>query len=302
MKQNSKHLIKLFGGLILTAIIFFSLSSTVFAVADYVQLAPIPGTAKTTGGTDLSTYLTGMFKVAIAAAGVLAFLMIVWGGFTYLSTDAITGKEEGKARIQRALGGLILALASYIILYTINPNLVSLNLNFGPTAELQSSLKPPSDYISATDAEVADMTSNGNTGASQGVIAQKVREQIQDLDNKKNNGTLTATEEVEWNRLNIIREGATTLSAVKRAEVNIKSELAHSGLPSQIADTARTGIAQLRIETETRIASLKAAGATDAQIQVVRDSLEKTVQRIETCIVLRSDLSTKGDEFNTYCK
>jgi hypothetical protein len=216
--------------------------------------------------------------------------------------DAITGKEEGKARIQRALGGLLLALASYIILYTINPNLVSLNLNFGPAAELQSGLTPPPNYISATDAQIADMTSNGNTGVSQGVIAQKVREQIQDLDNKKNNGTLTTAEEIEWNRLNIIREGATTLSAVKRAEVNITSELAHSGLPSQIADTARAGIAQLRTETETRIASLKAAGATDAQVQVVRDSLEKTVQRIENCIALRSDLSSHTDEFKTYCQ
>lgn len=106
--------------------------------SDYTPLAPIEGTFNpATGKTNLSTYLTGIFKVGVAGAGVLAFLMIVWGGFTYLSTDVITGKEEGKARIERAVGGLILALTSYIILNTINPKLVELDLYFGEPADTE---------------------------------------------------------------------------------------------------------------------------------------------------------------------
>lgn len=111
---------------------------------DCTQQAP-DGTTHTVRCTTLSTYLTGMFKVGIGVAGALAFLMIVWGGFTYLSTDAITGKEEGKERIERALGGLVLALASYIILNTINPQLVNLDIYFGEKARVAPNTRPPED-------------------------------------------------------------------------------------------------------------------------------------------------------------
>src|SRR3989344_8654675 len=84
-------------------LLIFSPKDTGAATIDgYVPLATIPGTVDpTTGKTDLSTYMTGIFKFGVAAAGVLAFITIVWGGFTYLSTDSITGKEEGKHYIER---------------------------------------------------------------------------------------------------------------------------------------------------------------------------------------------------------
>ncbi len=127
--------VSLFTGAFLL-LVFSPNTAQAFNDDDYTPLASIPGTYDTASSrTNLSTYLSGAFKVGIAVAGVLAFLMIVYGGFTYLSTDAITGKEEGKERIQRALGGLILAFASYIILNTINPSLVNLDLNFGKRAD-----------------------------------------------------------------------------------------------------------------------------------------------------------------------
>ncbi|MCR4311270.1 MAG: hypothetical protein NUV54_01745 [Candidatus Taylorbacteria bacterium] len=116
------------------------------APTTYVPLAAIPGTTNEAGETNLSLYLTGMFKFGVAAAGVLAFITIVWGGFTYLSTDSIMGKEEGKYYIQRALGGLVLALASYIILNTINSKLVDLDLYFGEPVEQKDRGGPPKDF------------------------------------------------------------------------------------------------------------------------------------------------------------
>ncbi|MES2087932.1 MAG: hypothetical protein V4467_02975 [Patescibacteria group bacterium] len=133
-------------------ILFFFLAPLISYSLDYVPLAEIPGTvSNATGGTTLSTYLTGIFRAGIVMAGVLAFLMIVIGGFQYLSTDAMTGKEEGKVRIERAVGGLLLALASYIILYTINPDLVSLNLTLSGTRPASDVGRPP-DLISAESA------------------------------------------------------------------------------------------------------------------------------------------------------
>ncbi|MBU6389949.1 hypothetical protein KGQ31_00170 [Patescibacteria group bacterium] len=140
----------------------------------YVPLAPIEGTCSGAGGTcagnaptNLSSYLTGMFRVGVVAAGILAFLVIVWGGFTYLSTDAITGKEEGRAYISRAVGGLLLALASYVILYTINPSLVNLDLYFGSQANPDQPITAASSPTKQLDDLVASMNQNVNATVDQ---------------------------------------------------------------------------------------------------------------------------------------
>jgi hypothetical protein len=54
--------------------------------------------------------------------------MIVIGGLQYLSTDAVSGKNDGRARITQALQGLLLALLSYLILNTINPQILNTEL------------------------------------------------------------------------------------------------------------------------------------------------------------------------------
>ena len=124
--------------LVISAI--FSLSATVFAQLQYTPLAPLPGT---TVGTNcntsdpvndpnckvgVSSYIPAIFKLSIAIAGILAVLMMVVGGVQYLSTDAISGKEEGKEKIQNALWGFLLAIGAFIILNTINPGLLSFDL------------------------------------------------------------------------------------------------------------------------------------------------------------------------------
>ena len=55
-------------------------------------------------------------------------MMIAFGGIQYMSTDAIHGKSEGRERITYALMGLLLVLFSWILLNTINPDILSFNL------------------------------------------------------------------------------------------------------------------------------------------------------------------------------
>ncbi|TSC61689.1 MAG: Uncharacterized protein G01um101448_206 [Parcubacteria group bacterium Gr01-1014_48] len=88
-------------------------------------LAPLPGTGDS---ADFNKYVPLAFNIAIGIAGVLAVIMLIIGGLQYMSTDAISGKSEAKSRITAALGGLLLALAAFIILQQINPNLVNFNL------------------------------------------------------------------------------------------------------------------------------------------------------------------------------
>ena len=55
--------------------------------------------------------------------------MIVMGGLEYMTSELISSKEEGKKKILGAIFGLVLALGAYILLFTINPDLLNSDLN-----------------------------------------------------------------------------------------------------------------------------------------------------------------------------
>ncbi|MEK7574808.1 MAG: pilin [Patescibacteria group bacterium] len=266
----------------------------------YIPLAPIPGTtnAGDTGTQVLATYLTGIFKIGIAVAGALAFLMIVLGGFQYLSTDALTGKEEGKERVTHAVGGLILALVSFIILNTINPKLVALNLDFGPGANPATGLSTPANLVSPnTDPTELEAL----RAQARGVISANVNGRIQALADKERTGTLTPEEEQEKVELEIIREGTVTMNRINIEQTNILTALNRNGLPSTRAREAREAVEILRGEVNNRIAAMAADGATVAQMATVRRYFDRAVQLIERCIGFRQN-GPDSPNFNSSCR
>lgn len=106
----------------------------------YCLLAPLPGIGdKETGylnvTTGMGTYINGIIRLVLGLIGILSVIMIIVGGIEYMSTVSLGEKEGAKSRITNALFGLILALASYIILNTINPKLVNLNIGI-PNAQI----------------------------------------------------------------------------------------------------------------------------------------------------------------------
>ncbi len=104
-------------------------AAPLFAVeTTYKTLAPLPGLPSNSSVTFLQ-YVPLVFNLLIGLSFALAFIMIVWGGVEYMSTDAIYGKSAGRERIKNALWGLLLVLGAYIILQTINPKLVSFRLD-----------------------------------------------------------------------------------------------------------------------------------------------------------------------------
>jgi hypothetical protein len=124
---------------------FFSLLFCFFAsfhlvqaqqIEKYTLLAPIPINGQLTqelqGKNIFETYIPGIFTTIIAFAAVLAVVRIIWGGILYISTDAIQGKSEGKKFITESIYGLVLISAAWLILYTINPKLVEINLSITP--------------------------------------------------------------------------------------------------------------------------------------------------------------------------
>lgn len=112
------------------------------AIKEYPVLAPLPGTTTTncdpnTPGSckaDLRSYIPGLFNLIIGLAAVVAVGYIIFGGFQYVTTDAIKGKEEGKEKIRNAIYGLVMVSISWLILYTINPRLLEFDLNIDATS------------------------------------------------------------------------------------------------------------------------------------------------------------------------
>ena len=99
----------------------------------YTLLQPLPvegGFLKDSKNVTLEEYLTWAFRFVLALAGFLAVMMIVIGGVEYIISGASESmRGEAKKRIENAIWGLVMALVSYLVLYTINPSLVNFEDN-----------------------------------------------------------------------------------------------------------------------------------------------------------------------------
>lgn len=114
----------------------------------------------------IALYVAGAYQFLISIVGVIAALMIIYGGYLYITAGGdATRAGKGKERILNALLGLTLAFGSYLILFVINPNLVNftaLELSAVRTDYLDFALQnstadtgegvPPGSYTKTTEA------------------------------------------------------------------------------------------------------------------------------------------------------
>jgi len=122
---RSKTKVKLLVIFLLTMI---ALTATLVNAEGYIPLEPLTTSAES--GVTLSSYLDDVFKIGIGLAGVFAVLMIVIGGISYIGgASSPSARSEAKGKITSAIMGLILALAAWLLLYTINPNLLKKELS-----------------------------------------------------------------------------------------------------------------------------------------------------------------------------
>lgn len=107
---------------------------------EYVVLVPLPGIGDgaNNGKTTLETYLPNAFNLMVGIAAGLAFIMITWGGIVYATSDALSSKSEGRGYIENAVWGLLLVIGAWVILNTINPQILNFNLIL-PKADTQKS-------------------------------------------------------------------------------------------------------------------------------------------------------------------
>ena len=88
---------------------------------------PTFGTFSLNTHQSLSQIIAWFYYFIIGISGFAAFIMLVWGGFQYLSSAGNpTQISDARDRIQKALLGLLLILISWLILQVINPDLTIL--------------------------------------------------------------------------------------------------------------------------------------------------------------------------------
>lgn len=121
--------------LISSFVLYFCFFNVTLAATEYTLLEKLPVIGGSVSG--FGPYLIGMFKLLIGLAIVLAVLQLAIGGFEYLTTEAFTGKSDARKKIIDAIFGLILILSSYLILKTVNPDLVDQELIIPPVGNLK---------------------------------------------------------------------------------------------------------------------------------------------------------------------
>lgn len=83
------------------------------------------------GGQDLPAFISSVYSFALTVVGIAVFVQIVRAGFAWLTAAGNVGKASGaKTMMTNAVIGAILLFAAYMILFTINPDLVRNTFNF----------------------------------------------------------------------------------------------------------------------------------------------------------------------------
>ncbi len=122
----------------------------------YIPLEPLPGQQIGSQGVDFGSYLNYAFTLFIVIGGMFAVATFVWGGIMYMVSDVAKSKDTGRKQMQRAVYGLLVLLGSYILLYTINPQLV------------QTGIFDPNSVVSGTFSNrFQPVQQQTNTGAQQ---------------------------------------------------------------------------------------------------------------------------------------
>ncbi len=116
---------------VLVSSIFYIIPFVLNAQEEFIPLSKDLPDAINMGSINHDSFvdlLNGLFGLSIIIAAILAVIMLAIGGFKYMTSDSVFKVGGAKEQIQNAVVGLIIVLASVLILSVINPEIVSLRL------------------------------------------------------------------------------------------------------------------------------------------------------------------------------
>ena len=88
-----------------------------------------PGIGSKVINANVSNLLNALFKLAFSFAAIIITIVIAFSGIKLLAVAAggnVKGRTEALAMLKNSLLSLVIIIGSYIILHTINPDLVRL--------------------------------------------------------------------------------------------------------------------------------------------------------------------------------
>lgn len=130
----------------------------------YTPLEPIPGITPENGTYDLtspggfSKLINALFKILITAGALIAVLSLTIGGVQYMVSGSAAIKGKAMERVRASLWGILLIAGIWLILNTINPQL--LNFNFNPCSAGSNSSS--CTWYSYTNSPASSNTTNSS--------------------------------------------------------------------------------------------------------------------------------------------
>ncbi len=114
--------------------------------------------------TNFQQLISNAFNYSIALVGIAVFIMVMWGGFLWLTSAANPGNiASAKRYITNALLGAVLLVSAYVILYTINPELVGGGFSLEGILPPAKSTSTTTRYVATSEAGAASAIDGGCT-------------------------------------------------------------------------------------------------------------------------------------------
>ena len=114
----------------------FAVAGSAFAQRALEVPLPSIGGITISSTTLLPQYIKYIFNLAVGIAGLVAFLSLIYGGIRHITSGGNPASmQDANDQIFSAIIGLVVILGSWILLTTINPQLVNLSISREATPE-----------------------------------------------------------------------------------------------------------------------------------------------------------------------
>lgn len=128
----------------------------------YIPLEPLLG-VPASEQADFGKLVNSFFKILLSVGALIAVGALAVGGITYMVSDIVPAIDSAKRRMYAALWGLLIIIASFLILNTINPQLVGMAGTNYTSPPAQQSLAPRGPLAAPTDAQRSECEGRGMT-------------------------------------------------------------------------------------------------------------------------------------------
>lgn len=125
--KNKNIILIIFGLLIIFSLLF---SLKVYGEVRLETDWPVaPGGKELEASSTLVDFIDYAYRWAMLLGGLFAFFALIMGGFQYLTSTGDPNKmRDAKERVIAAILGLVLLLSTYVILNTLNPELLTMRM------------------------------------------------------------------------------------------------------------------------------------------------------------------------------